>query len=92
MAGVGPARKGRRVVLQERPTTVDTDGDGPHLYVCGPKPLRVGADVLHEGVEVPGAADWLRLESWVGCRRVRRIKATEEHTAYTDFVAARSPV
>jgi hypothetical protein len=87
-ASVGPARRGRRVQLQERPVAV-VDAE-PHLYVCGAKSLRLGRLTLHEGVEVPGAGAWLRIESWVAGRRVKRIKASAEHTSFKDFEAAES--
>jgi hypothetical protein len=57
------------------------------VYVCGARPLDFGVYVLTEGVEVPGAADWPRIEAWVNARRVRQLRADEEYTAFEDFKA-----
>ena len=54
-------------------------------YVCGAKPLLMGELTLTEGVEVPGAATWPRLEAWVTSRRVRPVKDGEEFTSFEDF-------
>lgn len=58
---------------------------GRAVYVCGGRPLRFGEHLLTQGVEVPGAADWLRLAAWVGARRVRRIEPGEEYVSYEAF-------
>jgi hypothetical protein len=84
-AGTGPARRGRKdsTLLAPAPTTpVDTG-----IYVCGRKPLRMGDMVLVEGVEVPGAAEWPRLEAWVNARAVRRLLEGEDYIAFETYQA-----
>lgn len=83
---VGPVTRGKRVELLQAPPPAETE-DADHIYVCTARPLRVGPYILREGVEVPGAGKWLRLESWVNTRRVRRIKSSDPHTSWDDFVA-----
>jgi hypothetical protein len=84
---VGPATVGHRVdlaVLAPRPA----GGGDDQVYVCCAKPLRFEGVELVEGVEVPGAAKWPRLEAWIGARRVRALRPNEEYTTYADFSAA----
>lgn len=57
-------------------------------YVCGARPLDFGELTLVEGVEVPGAADWPRIEAWVSARRVRQLRVDEDYTPYEEFKAA----
>lgn len=82
---VGPAGRGSRVLLEPVPEIPAEDTS--RVYVCTARPLRVGAYLLREGVEVPGAANWLRLDSWVNSRRVRKIKVDESYLTWDDFVA-----
>jgi hypothetical protein len=84
---VGPAKVGHRVdlaALQPRPK----GGGDDQVYVCCAKPLRFAGIDLVEGVEVPGAATWPRVEAWVGARRIRPLRPNEEFTTYADFLAA----
>lgn len=86
MAGsVGPARRGRRVQLQEPPVVVEATGDV--LYVTTARPLKVGVLTLPEGVEVPGAGSWPRVESWVSARRLRKITSDQDHIPFEVFEA-----
>ena len=81
----GPARRGQRVALvEDRPT----EAQAVALYVCGARPLDFGEMVLTEGVEVPGAADWPRVQAWVDARRIRMLRVGEEYTTFEDFRAA----
>jgi hypothetical protein len=57
------------------------------VYLCGARPLKFGDYTLSEGVEVPGAADWPRLEAWVGARSIRPAYAGEEYTSFEEFKA-----
>lgn len=84
----GPARRGKRVVLQDAPVAPSTV-TGAHLYVCTIRPLRFGEDLLTEGVEVPGAQDWVRVEAWVNARRIKRISVDDAYIPYVDFKAER---
>lgn len=84
---VGPATRGKRVDIAQAPPSETGNSEAEHVYVCTARPLKVGAYILREGVEVPGAHGWLRLESWVNARRVRRIKVDDQHTSWDDFVA-----
>lgn len=86
MASNGPARRGRRVQLQGAPVAT-SEASGAHLYVCTVRPLRYGNDVLTEGVEVPGAAEWIRVEAWVNSRRIRKISVDDAYIPYADFKA-----
>lgn len=86
--GAGPARSGRRdaaLLVQEPPA--EEVAAGPPLYVSCVRPLRVGAHTLPEGVEVPGAASWLRVEAWVNARRVRKLAAGEPYIPFEVFEA-----
>jgi hypothetical protein len=78
----GPARKGQRVALATRSEAAMTA-----TYVCGARPLDFGELVLTEGVEVPGAGDWPRIEAWVSARRVRPLRVDEQYTRFEDFKA-----
>ena len=40
------------------------------VYLCGAKPLRMGAMILEPGDPVPGAAGWPRVDAWVRARRL----------------------
>ena len=86
MASNGPARRGRRVQLQDAPVAT-AEVAGASLYVCTVRPLRYGDDVLTEGVEVPGAADWVRIEAWINARRIKKISADDVYIPYADFKA-----
>lgn len=80
------ATHGTRTVLLERLHPVDIHR--APVYVVGTKPLPFGHHILLPGVEVPGAANWSRLEAWVSARRVRLAGDFEEYTSYDDFVAS----
>lgn len=79
----GPARKGVRTTIVER-----TEAQITATYVCGARPLDFGELVLTEGVEVPGASDWPRVQAWVDARRIRPLRVGEEYTTFEDFKAA----
>lgn len=83
-----PARKGVK-----DPTLLARSGRGqdtrtPVAYVVHGKPLRYGVHVLTDGIEVPGAADWLRLEAWVASRRLRPVYAGEPYTSFETYLNA----
>jgi hypothetical protein len=82
MAGPGTARRGQRVALPAEPPAA---AGKVTAYVCGVKPLRFGNHVLTEGVEVPGAASWLRVEAWVSGRRIRPVLEGEPFVSYEEF-------
>jgi hypothetical protein len=82
----GPATVGRRVPLALEPSMPAARRVAG--YVCGAKPLPFGDVILIEGVEVPGAADWRRLEAWVNARRVRPFYDGDDYVPYADFVAS----
>jgi hypothetical protein len=51
------------------------------------KPLLVGEHLLPIGTEVPGAADWPRVEAWVNARHIRAVAPGEDYVSYEDFIA-----
>lgn len=77
------AAKGKKdpALLQER-----RRGVGGETFVVDLKPLRFGEYVLKPGTEVPGAGDWLRIESWVDARRVRAVSEGEPYLSFKDFL------
>lgn len=77
-----PVRRGRRTTLVPRTPVV---GASVATYVCTARPLPFGYFTLTDGVEVPGAADWTRIDSWVGARRVRKVEQGEEFTSFMEF-------
>jgi hypothetical protein len=77
----GPAQSGRR--LAAMPTGPVSAAVG--TYVCGAKPLKFAEFTLTEGVEVPGADKWSRLESWIEARRVRKLGPDEQCTSFVEF-------
>lgn len=87
MAGRGPARSGRRnAALLEKPAPPEPVVPAAKvLYVCGARPLRFGEHVLTEGVEIPGAQEWVRVESWVSARRVRKVSQDDPHIPFAVF-------
>lgn len=58
------------------------------VYVAGPRGLDFGYFRLTEGVEVPGASDWLRREAWENARLLRAVGSGEPFIAYDDFTAS----
>lgn len=88
-SSVGPARSGRKnpQLLERKETVVDILGVGP-VFVCTIKPLQYGEYTLTEGVEVPGAGDWVRVEAWVSARRIKAVPADSDYIRFEDFVAA----
>lgn len=80
-----PGTRGRKdpaLLLQTRSRTAPAQ-----VYLCGGRPLKVGDYTLTEGVEVPGAAEWRRLEAWVGARAVRPAVSGEQYVTFEDFKA-----
>lgn len=81
----GPARAGHRnaTLLAPLPQPApETD----RVYATA-RPMKMGEHVLPLGVEVPGAAGWLRLEAWVNQRRLRLVLPGESYETYVDFLA-----
>src|SRR5690242_9653983 len=83
MAGaVAPHTRGKRIQLtppaEKHVTEIAT-------YVVNVRDLPFGHHMLTDGVEVPGAAEWPRIEAWVSARRVRPVKAGESFTTYEEF-------
>ena len=81
----GTARRGRKdvtLLAPEPPPPLETV-----VYVCGRKPLKFGAMTLVEGVEVPGAVEWPRLEAWVNARAVRPVPPHGEYIAFDTYAA-----
>lgn len=56
------------------------------VYVVGRRPIQFGRYTLPPGVEVPGAADWLRLESRLTTRML--VPAGPEYVHFEDWAAA----
>lgn len=79
------ATRGRRnpALLEQ----VRKDIDVVVTYVCGPKPLKLGEYTLTEGVEVPGAQSWPRVEAWEGARAIRKLSPGEPFTPFDEFKA-----
>lgn len=73
-----PVRRGRRIQLAPAPVVVEK----ALTYVVNVRDLPFGEHILTDGVEVPGAADWPRIEAWVTARRVRPLKDGEKYTPY----------
>lgn len=86
MAAGAPVRRGRRTALASRPRTEASAGQT--IYVCTDRALPFGSFTLTKGVEVPGAASWTRLDSWVGARRVRKIEPGETFVAFLEFAGS----
>lgn len=83
--GQTTARRGRKDPSLLAPKA-ETSGSRPtNVYVCGNKPLRVGELTLTAGVEVPGAAHWLRKDAWVSARVIREVREGEDYTTFEDF-------
>jgi hypothetical protein len=59
-----------------------------NVYVCGPKPLRFGELTLTQGVEVPEAANWPRVESWVSNHRIKALAAGEKCVSFLEFTGS----
>lgn len=57
------------------------------VYVCSGRPLKVGDYEVPAGVEVPGAAEWPRVEAWIGARRIHPAASGEEYVTFKDFTA-----
>ena len=83
MAAKAPVTRGRRVAL---PAVAARDAEKA-IYVCTSRPLPFGDLTLSEGVEVPGASSWTRLDAWVGARRIRKIDPAERYISFDKFVA-----
>lgn len=86
MAAVAPVRSGKRTALAKAPRV--SDSAVAAVYVCTAKALDFGQFTLVKGVEVPGAAGWTRVDSWVGARRIRRIRADESFISFFEFAGA----
>ena len=78
-----PVTRGKRVVIPTSRPQQASEG----MYVCGHKPLLFGEFTLTDGVEVPGAAGWSRVEAWVAARRIRRLAPGEKCTSFASFTA-----
>lgn len=76
-----PVRRGRRIQLAPAPVQPEK----ATTYVANVRELLFGEHKLTDGVEVPGAADWPRIEAWVNARRVRPIKDGEPFVSYEEF-------
>ncbi|HEY5787501.1 MAG TPA: hypothetical protein VIT65_22275 [Microlunatus sp.] len=57
------------------------------VYISCGRPLKVGEYELPPGIEVPGAADWPRVEAWVNARRIRQVRVGEDYTPFETFKA-----
>lgn len=86
MAAVAPVRSGKRTALAKAPRV--SDSAVAAVYVCTAKALDFGQFTLTEGVEVPGAAGWTRVDSWVGARRIRKIEHDEAFTPFLQWAGA----
>jgi hypothetical protein len=51
--------------VSKPPPTKPKGEDSGSRYVVGRKPLKSGTTMLMPGMPVPGAENWLRVESWV---------------------------
>ena len=78
-----PTTRGKRVVL----TPARAEADKAATYVCTAKPLLFGEFTLTEGVEVPGASSWTRVEAWVSARRIRKLEHGEKFISFQEFTA-----
>jgi hypothetical protein len=47
----------------------------------------MGMLTLVEGVEVPGAGSWPRLEAWINARAVRRLLEGEDYISFDTYEA-----
>ena len=56
-------------------------------YVCGPRKLKFGEYELVEGVEVPGAQSWTRVDAWVSARSIRPLQPGEDFVPFDEFRA-----
>lgn len=86
MTAAGPARRGRKDSTLLAPAPAPEDKH-TNIYVCGLKPLKFGHMTLVEGVEVPGAGEWRRLEAWVNARAVRQLGPDEPYTSFETYEA-----
>jgi hypothetical protein len=83
MTAGAPVRRGKRTALVSRPP-VEASAVAA-VYVCTAKALDFGQFTLTKDVEVPGAAGWTRLDSWVGARRIRKLEHGEGFTSFLEF-------
>lgn len=80
-----PATKGvRNPALLSRP--VQREERVPVAYVVATKPLRFGEHTLLAGTEIPGAADWIRLEAWISSRAVRPVYSGDVYVTFESFI------
>lgn len=85
-AGARRGRKNPDLLVKKEEVPAPGPG-GRVVYVCGIRPLRVGELLLTAGVEVPGAAEWPRVDTWVSTRKIKAITSNDEFIAYDDFKA-----
>lgn len=81
-----PSTRGRKNPALLSPVRTSTAAAVAYI-VCG-RPLKMGTYELPAGVEVPGAAEWPRVEAWIGARRIRPAASGEEYISYEDYTAA----
>lgn len=81
-----PVRIGKRTALAKAP--VVSDSAAAAVYVCTAKALDFGQFTLTKDVEVPGAASWTRVDSWVGARRIRKIEHGETFIPFMEFAGS----
>src|SRR5690242_19287313 len=79
----GIATRGKRVALP--PAQPPSAEGGAPVYVVHNRPLKFGGHTLPKGTEVPGAADWTRVEAWVNARQIHRLQPGEDYVTYEAF-------
>ena len=84
-AAQAPVRRGSKNPALLVQTKAPKDAALTNVFVCGDRPLPMGDLVLTKGVEVPGAAGWLRHEAWVASRRIREVRQDEDYISFEDF-------
>lgn len=83
--GQTTARRGRKDPSLLAPKAEQAGAKPTNVYVCGHKPLKMGELTLTAGVEVPGAATWLRKDAWVSSRVIREVREGEEYIPFEVF-------
>lgn len=88
ITSVGPARSGRRSpeLLRGR-AVAPADPDAVYIAL---RPLKHGEYIVAVGVEVPGAASWRSLETFVNLRRLRKVEPGEDYERWEDFLVRRA--
>jgi hypothetical protein len=57
------------------------------VYIVNGRSMKMGDYELPAGVEVPGAAEWPRVEAWSGARRIRPAASGEQYITFEEFTA-----